>query len=175
MANILILYSSIDGHTLRICQRLQHIIEQENNQVTLLSLSEHPEIDPAAFDKIVIGASIRYGHHRPEVYQFIKQHLSLLNSQASAFFSVNVVARKPGKNTVDTNPYMRIFRKKTAWHPRESAVFAGRIEYRLYNIWNRQIIRLIMWITQGPTHADTAEDFTDWHKVAAFGQRIARM
>ena len=36
MARILIVYSTTDGHTLRICDRLRELIEQLGHQVTLV-------------------------------------------------------------------------------------------------------------------------------------------
>lgn len=175
MANILILYSSIDGHTLTICHRLQQIIEQEHHTVSIAAIADAGDIDLPAFDKLVIGASIRYGRHRANVYEFIRNNREILSQKPCAFFTVNVVARKPAKNKPDTNPYMKKFLKKTAWLPKELAVFAGMIEYRRYGFWNRLMIRLIMWLTKGPTHPDTVADFTDWHEVEAFGQRIAKL
>jgi menaquinone-dependent protoporphyrinogen oxidase len=86
-----------------------------------------------------------------------------------------VVARKPEKNTPETNPYMLKFLKLSAWRPKELAVFAGRIVYARYGWRDRMIIRFIMWMTKGPTALDTDVDFTDWKKVDAFGQRISEM
>ena len=37
------------------------------------------------------------------------------------------------------------------------------------------MIRFIMWMTKGPTAADTNVDFTDWDEVAAFGREICEM
>lgn len=175
MANILIVYSTVDGHTIRICQRLQLVIEQQAHRVKLASVNDEPDADLQLFDKIVIGASIRYGKHRPQVYDFIERNKKVLESKPSAFFSVNVVARKPEKNRPETNPYMKQFQKEASWRPRELAVFAGKIDYRKYSFWDRQIIRLIMWITQGPTDTKTAVEFTNWKDVEAFGQRVCAM
>jgi len=175
MANILIVYSTVDGHTTRICQRLQLVIEQQAHRVKLASVNDEPDADLPLFDKIVIGASIRYGKHRPQVYDFIERNREVLESKPSAFFSVNVVARKPGKNRPETNPYMKQFQKKASWRPKELAVFAGRIDYRKHGFWDRQIVRLIMWITKGPTDPNTAVEFTDWKDVEAFGQRVCVM
>ncbi|MGA7179218.1 MAG: menaquinone-dependent protoporphyrinogen IX dehydrogenase [Thiobacillaceae bacterium] len=175
MSNILIIYSTTDGHTLKICQRLKQVIEQQTHQVKLVSVDDAPDADPRLFDKIVIGASIRYGKHRPQVYDFIKRNAKVLESKPSAFFSVNVVARKPAKNRPETNPYMRQFRRKAAWQPREWAVFAGKIDYQKYRFWDRHLIRLIMWMTQGPTHPEAVAEFTDWQEVEAFAQRVCVM
>ena len=98
MAKILIIYSSTDGHTREICLRLQQIAETQNNQVTLISVNNESTIDLKSFDKIIIGASIRYGKHSKQIYAFINENLQILDSKSNAFFSVNVVARKPEKN-----------------------------------------------------------------------------
>jgi len=104
MAKILILYASTDGHTKKICNRLQKVIEQLGHQVTLVSINDEAQVDLQAFDKIVLGASIRYGKHSPKITDFINRNKLLLDSKPNAFFSVNIVARKPEKNLPDTNP-----------------------------------------------------------------------
>lgn len=175
MATILIIYSSTDGHTLKICQRLQCVIEQHKHQVALISIDDASATDLKPFDKIVIAASIRYGRHRPAVYRFIKNNREILDSKANAFFSVSIVARKPGKNKPETNPYMKKFLRNTPWQPKELAVFAGKLDYPRYNFWDRNIIRLIMWMTKGPTQPDTVIEFTDWSEVEAFAQRVSVM
>jgi menaquinone-dependent protoporphyrinogen oxidase len=132
-------------------------------------------VDFAAFDKIVIGASIRYGKHNKKVYAFIKSNEQLLNSKPNAFFSVNVVARKPGKRQPDTNPYVKKFLKEITWNPGRVAVFAGKIDYPRYTFFDRNMIRLIMWMTKGPTDPTATIEFTDWDQVEAFGRTISEM
>ncbi len=175
MADILIIYSTTDGHTREICQRLKQEIERQAHQVKLISISDEPFVDLAPFDKIVLGASIRYGKHRPQVYDFIKKNKQILDSKPNAFFSVNVVARKPEKNQPETNPYLKKFLKQISWKPKELAVFAGKIDYQKYSLGDRLMIRLIMWITKGPTDLNTVIEFTDWKQVETFGRLISKM
>lgn len=175
MAKILILYSSTDGHTRKICNRLQQVIEQQGHQVTLVSVRDEPHVDLQPFDKIVIGASIRYGKHSPLIFEFIRRNAQLLDDKPNAFFSVNIVARKPEKNRPETNPYMRKFLKQISWRPRELAVFAGKIDYPRYSFFDRLMIRLIMFITKGPTDPKAVVEFTDWQQVEAFGRLISEM
>ena len=99
----------------------------------------------------------------------------LLDSKPNAFFSVNVVARKPGKNQPETNPYLRKFLKQISWQPKELAVFAGKIDYKKYRFLDRQIIRLIMRITKGPTDPEAVVEFTEWKQVETFGQLVSNM
>ncbi|HKI64747.1 MAG TPA: menaquinone-dependent protoporphyrinogen IX dehydrogenase [Burkholderiales bacterium] len=175
MSKILILYSTIDGHTLKICGRLRQVVEQAGHEVTLAELRGRPDIELEPFDKIVIGASIRYGKHRPQVAEFMRTNRRILERKPSAFFSVNIVARKQNKNTPETNPYVRKFLRQIEWRPRQVAVFAGMLDYPRYGFWDRQIIRFIMFLTKGPTDPNSVVEFTDWRQVEAFGQQISTM
>lgn len=175
MARVLIAYSTCDGHTLEICERLKQVVEQQDHSVDLRVIDTESDIDVSPFDKVVIGASIRYGKHRPQVNEFIARNLEYLESNPSALFSVNVVARKPEKNTPETNPYLQKFLKQIPWQPRHMAVFAGKINYPIYTFWDRQAIRFIMWMTKGPTDLTTVVDFTDWNKVEEFGRLVAEI
>ena len=175
MAKIIIIYSTTDGHTREICYYLQQVIEKRNNHVVLIPINNEAEIDLKSFDKIVIGASIRYGKHSPKVNAFIKKNLHILESKSNAFFSVNVVARKPEKNHPETNPYLIKFLRQIPWKPMKLAVFAGKIDYQKYKFWDCLMIRLIMWMTKGPTDPKTNIDFTNWSQVEDFGQVISEI
>ena len=175
MSTILLLYATTDGHTLKICERLKEVIESDSTQLTLAPLEAYRQLDLASFDKIVVGASIRYGKHSPLVFDFVKSTLALLDSKPSAFFSVNIVARKAGKNRPENNPYLLKFLRQVAWRPKRLAVFAGRLDYPKCRVVDRLMIRLIMWITQGPTDPHTVVEFTDWRQVEEFGRVLREM
>jgi menaquinone-dependent protoporphyrinogen oxidase len=173
--HILIAYATTDGHTKRICERLKQVMESLGRQVTVVLLTDADALDLTGFGRVVIGASIRYGHHQPSVAEFVTRHQALLESRPSAFFSVNIVARKPNKNTPETNPYCRKFLKSIAWQPRLAAVFAGKLDYPSYGFVDRQMIRLIMLITKGPTDPKAVVEFTDWAQVEAFGREVCAL
>lgn len=175
MARILIIYSTTDGQTRKICQRLQQVIEQQAHQVTVVPIQDVAPIDLNAFDKIVLGASVRYGKHSPLIVEFIKKNRQILESKPNAFFSVNVVARKPEKCRPESNPYLQKFLKRISWKPRELAVIAGRLDYPSYGFLDRSMIRLIMWMTKGPTDPKTVVEYTDWKQVEDFGRLISVM
>lgn len=172
---VLLIYSTTDGQTRKICLRLQQVLEQKHHRVTLVPVEEASQVDPDAYDKIVIGASIRYGKHGGEVRNFIERHIRTLEAKPSAFFSVSLVARKPEKNQPETNPYLKRFLKQISWKPKTLAVFAGKLDYPHYRMWDRLIIRLIMRLTGGPTDPSTVTEFTDWGRVEAFGDLLAEL
>ncbi len=170
MSNTLIIYSTFDGQTKAICELVQEISEGAGDSVNLVSLEEAQDLTLSYFDKILIGASIRYGKHRPELYLYINRHQAILNDKKNAFFTVNVVARKPEKNTPETNPYMKKFLSLSLWKPQQLGVFAGKIDYPKYSFFDKIMIRFIMWMTKGPTDISGTYEFTDWQQVKEFAK-----
>ena len=171
MKSTLIIYSSTDGQTKNICSRIGEFLSNDIPS-KIIPLSEVTNDDMEKYDRVIIGASIRYGKHKKELFEFIDINLDELTKKDNAFFSVNVVARKPEKNTPETNPYMQKFLLKTPWVPQKLAVFAGKIDYPKYNFFDKQMIRFIMWITKGPTSIKNTYEFTDWNKVDSFAKEL---
>lgn len=172
MTHTLILYSTVDGQTRKICERIKTRCEAAGEQVTLADIAG-AEALLATADKVLVGASIRYGKHRPALFEFAAKHAALLGNKINGFFTVNVVARKSEKNTPQTNPYMQKFLQLSAWQPQQLGVFAGKIDYPRYGLFDRTMIRFIMWITKGPTDIKGTFEFTDWDKVDSFADAFA--
>ena len=171
MKSTLIIYSTTDGQTLEICQKIFSSLNVSESS-KIIHISKVEELDLNQFAKIIIGASIRYGKHKPELYEFIKKNVACIETKENAFFSVNVVARKPEKNTPETNPYMQKFLELSPWSPKKLAVFAGKIDYPKYKFIDKHMIRLIMWITKGPTNTKNTYEFTDWNTVDEFSKQL---
>lgn len=164
----LILYLSNDGQTKKIAK----VIAQEHPYDSEVFDLQNFQQDLNQFDNIVIGASIRYGHFNKDLYKFINTNANILNRKNAVFFGVNLTARKPDKNTPETNVYVRKFLDKIQWKPKQSAVFAGALFYPRYNFFDKVMIRLIMKITGGETDTSKEVEYTDWEKVKEFAKRI---
>jgi len=172
VANILLLYSTNYGLSQKICERIQASLRGKGERAEVEPLVGHG-VDPKAFDAIVIGASIKHGKHHPSVLEFIRANQPLLESKPSALFSVNLVARKPAKNTPQTNPYLRRFLARCPWKPKLLGVFAGELDYSRYGPVDKYMMRFVMWINKGPTDFATKVQFTDWDEVERFAGRVA--
>ena len=172
MTNTLIIYSSTDGHTKTICKRLTNFLKNRD-EIKVISLDDAREFELSEFTKIIIGASIRYGRHSKKLYKFINSNKDILNQKQSVFFSVNVVARKPEKSIPETNPYIKKFLKISSWKPKKIGVFAGKVDYPNYGFFDKYIIKLIMFITNGPTDTSRSYEFTDWSKVDEFAKELS--
>ena len=170
----LIIYSSTDGQTKRICETIKYHLAL-NERIKIISLNEVNKVNLEKVEKIIIGASIRYGRHNKKVQNFVIKNKDILESKKTAFFSVNVVARKKEKSTPETNPYVKKFLAKTKWKPNKVAVFGGKVDYPNYNFINRNVIRFIMMITNGPTNTDNSYEFTNWEMVKKFALELKVM
>jgi menaquinone-dependent protoporphyrinogen oxidase len=175
MASILYIYSTTDGQTRRICEKLQHVAHTHSHTTRLIPIQDVQSLDLSPFDTIVVGASIRYGKHSPLVFDFFNTHAALLATKPNVFFTVNVVARKPAKNQPSTNPYMVKLLQKIPVKPTMLGVFAGKINYPALGPMDRNVIRFIMWMTKGPTDPTGTFEFTDWQQVEAFGEQISAL
>lgn len=173
MSKIALFYSTTDGHTLKICHYIQSVLST-TEQISIIPIAQAQERDLAA-DKIIIGASIRYGKHQKELYQFINRHLTLLQQKPAAFFSVSIVARKPNRQRPDNNPYFKRFLSKSPWQPKLIGIFAGKLEMPRYRYLDKIMIRLIMKIGKSPVNNQSCIEFTNWEHVHQFAEKLRQL
>jgi len=168
----LVLYSSVDGQTVKI---IKHITKNIEDEITLLNIDETTNIDFNAYQKVLIGASIRYGNFRPNMLKFVNQYKQQLDKLSNAFFVVCLTARKPEKAVPENNAYMKKFEQLSTWQPQLRAVFAGALLYSRYNWWQTLLIQLIMKMTGGSTDKTKDMELTDWQKVDVFSEQFKQL
>ncbi|HBV90282.1 menaquinone-dependent protoporphyrinogen IX dehydrogenase [Pantoea sp. B550] len=170
----LILYSTRDGQTKKIASSIAEVIRQQQ-PCDVLDIQDATLPDWAQYDRVLIGASIRYGHFQPVVDKFVKLHLQALQQRTSGFFSVNLTARKPEKRLPETNAYTQKFLANSPWQPDCCAVFAGALYYPRYRWFDRVMIQLIMRMTGGETDSTKEVEYTDWQQVRTFANDFAQL
>ncbi|MBD1577688.1 menaquinone-dependent protoporphyrinogen IX dehydrogenase [Vibrio sp. S11_S32] len=170
MKKYLILYSTTDGQTHKIANHIANQIGVENCQ--LLNLIEADDVDLTQYEKVIIGASIRYGHFNKKLYSFINKNEQQLQAMESFFYGVNLTARKEGKDTPEGSSYIQKFLVKSTWQPKLIGVFAGALYYPRYRWLDRVMIRLIMTMTGGETDTSKEVEYTNWEKVTEFALQI---
>ncbi|MCL2469888.1 MAG: menaquinone-dependent protoporphyrinogen IX dehydrogenase [Alphaproteobacteria bacterium] len=169
-----IVFASHDGQTRLIMARLAWQIEALGQPVQLYDLgAQSPSravLEESSF--IVLAAPVRYGFHLAPLSRFLRRQGEWLRQRHLAVISVNLTARKKGKHTPKTNPYLRRFVRRHRLNPVAQAVFAGRLAYPLYKWWERLALRFIMMISGGPTDPDAMHDYTDWQAVDRFAHHL---
>ena len=167
MEKALFLYSSHDGQTIKIMKYIEKIYGEEF-ECDWINLATYPKVDFSLYNKVVVGAAIRYGFLHKSLYRFIEQYQRELGKHEAAFFCVNLTARKEGKDKPENSVYMQTFLKKSPWKPKYQAVFAGALRYPRYKWLDKVMIQFIMKITKGETDTSKEVEYTNWSKVKAF-------
>lgn len=172
---ILMLYSSREGQTQKILRFIAEKLNQTNCDIR--DLHQCDSVDVLAYDKVLIGASIRYGHLHQKLYEFIERHSTELKQVKAAFICVNLTARKEEqkKDTPEGSVYVQTFLKKSVWHPNLIGVFAGALYYPRYRFFDKIMIRFIMKLTGGETDTSKEVEYTNWDKVTLFSDKFAKM
>ncbi|CAM3193975.1 protoporphyrin flavoprotein oxidase [Xenorhabdus nematophila ATCC 19061] len=171
----LLLYSTQDGQTKKIIMRIAENLRRSGVSCDLRDLAAVKQVNLASYQKVMVGASIRYGHFNSVLHKFVTHHQKQLNQKPTAFFGVNLTARKPEKRTPETNAYVRKFLMKSPWQPDLCEVFAGALLYPRYKWLDRVMIQIIMRMTGGETDTTKEIEYTDWAQVDRFSEMFLQI
>ena len=175
MSRILLLYASVEGQTELIAERIARTLRnQEHNVEVLPADAAQPDLDPSAYDGVMIGASIHYGHHPAYLHKLVRRHRDALAARPCAFFSVSLSAGGPRPKLYAAQRYLDKFTRKTGWQPQLIASFAGALKYSVYSPIKRRV--MIVFMTLGGGETDTSRDYeyTDWDAVERFAHSYAQ-
>ncbi len=175
MPRTLILYATTEGHTAKIVQRIAQRLQTLGHAVETHRADAVPSgLDPSAYDGIIIGSSIHYGHHPGYFRALVRRHHTALTARPSAFFSVSLSAGGPGARPETARRYLEKFLRQVDWHPSQTATFAGALQYSKYGTFKKLLMRMIVGMAGGDTDMSRDYVYTDWEAVARFAEAFAR-
>ena len=170
-------YATRDGQSRRIAERIAGRVAATGLEARLADLAEALPAprELAGRTPVVLVAAVRYGRHLPEARRFLAVYRALAAPPPLVLLSVNLTARKPGKDGPERNPYLRKLIRRHRLRPVLARAIAGRLDYPRYDWFDREAIRLIMVITGGPTDPRASVEFTAWSQVDDIATEIARL
>ena len=175
MSRVLLLYASTEGQTKLVAERIAHTLREKGHSVELLPADTDPaRLDPAAYDGVIVGASIHYGHHPAYLRKLIRRHGDALAARPSAFFSVSLSAGGPRPKPAAAQRYIDKFLRKTGWRPHLVASIAGAVRYSLYGPIKRRVMIVFVGLGGGETDTSRDYEYTDWDAVARFAGDFAQ-
>ena len=175
MPRILLLYATTEGQTALIAERIARALREKAHSVDMLPADTDPaRLDPAAYDAVMVGASIHYGRHPAYLRTLIRRHRDVLAARPCAFFSVSLSAGGPRPKPAAAQRYLHKFLRKTGWQPQLTASFAGALKYSRYGPIKRRV--MIVFVGLGGGNTDTSQDYeyTDWDAVERFANAYAQ-
>jgi menaquinone-dependent protoporphyrinogen oxidase len=175
MSAMQIYYATRDGQSRRIAEHIARRLTEGGISARAhdLATAMPAAMDLAQAPLIAVVAAVRYGRHLPEADRLLATYRQLSAPPPLAIASVNLTARKSGKASAGSNPYLRKLLARHGIAPVLATALAGRLDYPRYRWTDRQIIRFIMLLTGGPTDPATSIEYTSWNAVDEFAARIA--
>lgn len=70
----LLLYSGENGQTKKIILKITEYLRKEGKQCDVRDLNMDKNFNLSVYQKVLVGASIRYGHFNPAVLNFAQNH-----------------------------------------------------------------------------------------------------
>ncbi|SDK78585.1 flavodoxin domain-containing protein [Natronorubrum texcoconense] len=170
MTRVLVAYGSSEGQTATIAERVGDVLDSAGHEPVLIHLKHPPSgLDVAAYDGVIVGASIHAGSHQGYVAEFVRDHRETLNRKPSAFFSVSLTAANA--DPVEREPareLLEAFLEETGWEPDGTLTVAGALKYSEYGLVKRFVMRRIAGKASGDTDTSRDYEYTDWDEVEAF-------
>ena len=170
-------YATRDGQSRRIAERIAGRLAERGIAASPHGLAAAlPGPQQLAQARLVtVVAAVRYGRHLPEAERLLATYRTLPAPPPLVFLSVNLTARKPGKDTAEGCAYLRRSIARHQLAPALALAIAGRLDYARYGWLDRQLIRFIMKLTGGPTDPKTSIEYTAWNVVDDVALRIAEL
>jgi menaquinone-dependent protoporphyrinogen oxidase len=175
-ATALLVYASTHGHTAKIAAHVADAMRDEGLDVDLRDVTDAGDADPAGYDIAVVGASLHKVHHQQKIVDWVAARCDALNARPSVFFSVSLSAAEDTPDALTATQHcIDEFCAETGWRPARAERIAGCLQYREYDVFTRQLMRLLMKRMGHPTDASHDYDYTDWDAVDRLGREIAQL
>lgn len=145
MLNLLIAYTSYDGHTAKIAERIASTLRRRSCAVELCDLARtQPKRPLRDYDGAIAGGPLHGGKHPPQLAKFVSQNRQALNELPSAFFSVSLSAAGNEEQQRDADRCLNEFLSESGWQPTSKSIAAGALLYRKYGFFKRWMMKMIV-------------------------------
>ena len=167
--NILILYATTEGQTEKIAAAIAGHVRAAGHELALANITEVDDVDLAAHDAAILGASVHMGRYQASLVHFIHDHVAALNNCPSAFVSVSLSA---ASDEADERAEIeaiagRLF-DETRWRPDHVHHAAGAFRFTRYDFFRRWAMKYIAVSKGEEVNMGEDKEYTDWAALERF-------
>lgn len=174
MLRLLVAFTTYDGHTAKIAERIASTLGHADCAVEVCDLARsRPERSIEDYDGIIAGGPLHGGQHPPQLVRFTCENLAALNAKPSAFFSVSLSAAGTDAQQDDATRCLNEFLRASGWKPSTSTIVAGALLYREYGFIKRWMMKMIVKRAGGDTDTSRNYVYTDWDAIDHFANEFA--
>lgn len=174
----LLIYASKDGQTEKIARRIADRIREAGVMATTLAVGEVAKSSSLpASGAVLVAGPVHFGRHPKELERFVRSRREELGGRPATFLSVSGTAGAvDAEERAGARAYVDRFLEATGWRPEHVETVAGAVRYTRYNPILRWVMKRITVRAGRTEDTDTSRDYeyTDWDRVDAIADRIAR-
>jgi menaquinone-dependent protoporphyrinogen oxidase len=171
MSRVLIVFGTTHGQTARIAQWMAATLRRDGAEADVVNARDAAGFNPAAYDGVIVAASINAGGYQRPVRRWIRRNLAELRRRPGAFISVCLgVIEERAATQHELGRIMRRFLDGCGWEPVMQRHVAGALPYTRYGWLTRRIMRRIVARAGGDTDTSRDYEYTDWDEI----ERLAR-
>lgn len=175
MHRVLILYGTTDGQTAKVAGALGDALSRAGCVTDVIRAGGNPRAaSPAAYDAVVVAASVQAGRYQRPVRRWVREHHAALAALPTAFVSVclGILEHKP-----DVDRHLQgivdRFVAESGWTPGEVRMVAGALPYTRYGWLKKRLMRRIARRAGGDTDITRDYEYTDWDDLRKFAVGFA--
>jgi menaquinone-dependent protoporphyrinogen oxidase len=171
--NVLILYSSTEGHTRKIAGHMEEHFRSQGHVVMSGDVSGEPP-SPDLFDVVLIGGSLHVMKHQVMLRRYILEHAGILNRKVSAFFSVSLgIATGEEEAKREARRTAEAFLHSAGWIPRRIELVAGALKCDHQDFFKLMVMKKLGGASDTMGTLVLDQEYTDWGRLKAFCNEIA--
>lgn len=175
-ATALVVYATTHGHTAKIAARIAEAMRGHGLAVDVRDVAGAATSDPAGYGVVVVAGSLHKERHQPELATWVAAHRDALGARPTVFCSVSLTAAEDTPESHEaTQRCIDAFCSDTDWTPSRTQRIAGCLQYREYDFFTRQLMRMLMKRWGHETDISRDHDYTDRDGLDVLGAEIAQM
>ena len=168
MTPILVAYTTEEGQTEKICDRLSVQLEGAGHEVVLHDIRADASV-PDALRAVIIAGSVHMGEHAEDLKSFVHAHHDRLSALPAAFISVSLQAGSPDHQERDVmRTVAENFLEETGFSPLFMHIAGGAVHDAKMGLIERFVMHQVL--RQKGVELDPSGDteFTDWDALDRF-------
>jgi menaquinone-dependent protoporphyrinogen oxidase len=167
---VLIVFGTTEGQTAKIAGFVADRLRARGHDALLIKAGvDAVSPDPAAFDAVLVAASLHAGRYQPAAIEFVRRHRAAITARKNAFLSVSLAAA--GHDAEDRTGLERCvtaFVGESGWSPDRIDHVAGAFRYTVYDFFKRWAMKYIAYRKGAPTDTSRDYELTDWDELGRF-------
>ena len=174
MLRLLVAFTTYDGHTAKIAERIASTLGHADCAVEVCDLARsRPERSLEDYDGVIAGGPLHGGKHPPQLVKFASENLAALNAKPSAFFSVSLSAAGNDAQQDDATRCLNEFLEETGWKPSDKYDRCRSTSLSEYGFIKRWMMKMIVKRGGGDTDTSRNYVYTDWDAIDEFANEFA--